>query len=208
MSATRARMMVPSPGDEQDVLLRLHQQLGGQGAGLVGDHHGADALAVAGLLPVLAAGGTLAVALGGDDQHLGSFLNAGHVDDVVALLQADGLHAMLTRPQVRICSSLKRMAHAVAGTHEDLVVPAGEGHVHQLVPLLEDNGDEAVFAQVLELGHGGLFNHAAPGGHHQGEPGGVRGHGDHVGDLFPRRRFAGMFTMAVPRAARPASGIW
>ena len=91
-----------------------------------------------------------------------AFLNARHVDHIVALVQLGWrVTPMLTRPHGADVALGEANAHALAGAHQDFVVSVGQRHVDQLVLLRQHDGNQAVLAQVLELGHRRFLDHAA-----------------------------------------------
>src|SRR5579884_1777463 len=126
-----------------------------------------DAAAAARLQPVLAEGGALAVAVGGDrENQLLVVARQLHAHDLVAFRQRHAAHAA-RRPAHRPHVFLGEAdAFALPRRQEDLPRPIAQTGVDQLVAVLHAHGDDAGRARVREFLHRRLFDHALAAHHH------------------------------------------
>src|SRR5579875_4004423 len=126
-----------------------------------------DDAAAARLQPVLAEGGALAVAVGGDrENQLLVVARQLHAHDLVAFRQRHAAHAA-RRPAHRPHVFLGEAdAFALPRRQEDLPRPIAQTGVDQLVAVLHAHGDDAGRARVREFLHRRLFDHALAAHHH------------------------------------------
>src|SRR5437773_3148327 len=152
--------------------------------GVEGDHEGGDDVAALGRelyaldahgAPALARKavelGALAVAGGGDDQdgHVVARHVTRHHHVAGPKAHADDALGGAARRTHRVLREADRLA--VARHHEDVVGAAGLDDAHQLVAVLEVDGDEALAPRLVVLVEAGLLHLPALGGEEQ-EPAG------------------------------------
>lgn len=154
-------------GDKHDVIpvrdqLHAHEQ-----TRLCVEHARFDALAAARLQAVVGGIGALAVAVFGDSQKVAPLAQHEHIDNGIARGERhcpDPHRIAPHRAHVRLreADALTRMRR-----HDDLVIPGGELHGDEFVPLHDADGDLAAAQNMLELARRRLFDEPVLGRHHQ-----------------------------------------
>src|SRR5262249_49656792 len=138
-------------GDEQDIVTAAHLQHADHGAVAPGRLDVDAALAGAALQPVLLERCALAEAALGHRQDLAALLHHVGGDDRVALLDVDAAHAAGAAAHGAHFLLREPDGHALLGGDHHLALAVGAAHRHQLVALLEPDGDDAARARVRVL---------------------------------------------------------
>ena len=148
-------------------MLRPHHAAGHE-VTLLGRHgNGEDALATTLVLGVVGHRGTLSIAVLGNYEQVTVAVGDLHAQHGGAVLEGDAAHAGGVPTHGTHVRLVKEDGLAVGGHQDDLVTSAHAPHVDQLVARLEVDGNEAVAAGAVVLGHGRLLHHAALGGEHE-----------------------------------------
>lgn len=151
--------------------------------------------------------GALAEATLRNGQHRLAGLGQGGAHHIVALPQADAPDAHGRAAHGPDVGLVEADGLAVVGGDEDPVAAVGLQHVDEPVALVQGQGPDAVVAEVLQGRHLQALHGAVAGGHEQEQPV-VAGFPEVQHGLDP---LAGLhlqiFTMLVPLAALPLSGM-
>ena len=156
--------------DHHDLVLFAYECRSDQQSGLaeLGLVVGRDALAAAGLQPVLIERRALSESVLGDDEHLACLVDIElHRDDFIVLLEqyrSDSAGVAAHRSYVLLA---ERDRLALLGDYEHVLVSVGQRDADQLVAFLQRDRDEAGLAVGVEFGHRSLLDGSLLGDHHK-----------------------------------------
>src|SRR5215216_1329076 len=153
---------LPGIGDEEDVVLVLHDQGPGQEAAGLGQLGGLDALDAPALAGVLLQRGALAVAGVGDHQQVGVRADHLHGQHLVVASQPHGGHAARLPTHRADVGLAEAYGHALAGDEQQVVVARGELDPDELIVASQVDRDQSHPRRVV-LAEGGLLDHAVLG---------------------------------------------
>src|SRR5262250_3035506 len=153
-------------GDDQHFAVFGDRHDGDHFAVLLGGFNVDHAFAAARLHAVFRERSLLAETVAGDAQHLLVAVHADDADHVIVVAQRDAAHAAGLAPHVTHLLLVEADGHALVRGQEDLLRAVGQLHGHHLVALVVAHGDDAVRADVGELGELRLLDHALAGDHH------------------------------------------
>src|SRR5215470_2164277 len=175
-------------GDDQHFAVFSDRHDGHHLAVLVGGLDVDQAFAAARLHAVFRQRRLLAESVAGDAQHLLVAVHGDDADHVIVVAQRDAAHAAGLAPHVTHLLLVEADGHALVRGQEDLLRAVGQLHGHQLVALVDAHGDDAVRADVGELGELRLLDHALAGDHHGVAAFGEVADRDHARNPLGRRQ--------------------
>ena len=153
--------------------------------------------------------GPLAEAVFGDGEEGGTdnvFVDDLHADHHVVVLQGHAPHPAGDTPHGAGILFVEADRLAVLGGEKHILLAVGQRHGDQLVPLVQVDGDDPAGPEVGVFHERGLLHHPLAGRHHEVAVVAELLDRQDGGNLLVRRRF-NRLTIALPRVARPPSGI-
>src|SRR5262249_4987305 len=154
-------------GHQHELVLVGHHAHPDDSPGLLGDSHGADALAAAMGAPVLVHAGALAVAVLRYGEERGSGLDEVDGDHLVTLVELHADDAVGRPAHGARLGLLEADRLALGGGQDDLARAVGEPHAGHLRALLQRDRDQAGRSRRRVLHEVRLLDQAAPGCEHE-----------------------------------------
>src|SRR5690606_30480282 len=152
-------------GDQHHLVVVAHLGDAGDLAVALGGPDGDQALPAPALEPMFGLEGALAVAVLGDREDGGARFEHVGRDHAVAGLEGDASHPPRIAAHGADVALVEADRHAVGGADEDVGGAVGEHGGHQLVALVDPQGEDSAGADVGEGHQVRLLHHAVAGDH-------------------------------------------